>query len=81
LRQVKYLNTLIEQDHRLIKQRYYPMRGFGTVASAACFCRALNGNEHEEKDCSHIHVKRINTNLRTTLAFASQAMGCFKSYA
>lgn len=25
-----YLNNLLEQDHRGIKQRYYPMRGFGS---------------------------------------------------
>ncbi len=36
-----YLNNLVEQDHRGIKQRYYPMRGFGNFASAAHFCRAL----------------------------------------
>jgi len=40
----RYLNNRIEQDHRAIKQRYYPMRGFGNVASAARFCRA-----HEEQ--------------------------------
>jgi putative transposase len=37
-----YLHTRIEQDHRGIKQRYYPMRGFGTFASAARFCRAFD---------------------------------------
>jgi putative transposase len=37
-----YLNNRIEQDHRGIKQRYYPMRGFGTFASAARFCRAFD---------------------------------------
>jgi putative transposase len=37
----KYLNNRIEQDHRGIKQRYYPMRGFGSVASAARFCCAF----------------------------------------
>ncbi len=37
-----YLNNLIEQDHRGIKQRYYPMRGFGSFASAARFCRAFD---------------------------------------
>jgi transposase-like protein len=34
----KYLNNRLEQDHRGIKQRYYPMRGFGTVEAAARFC-------------------------------------------
>jgi len=37
-----YLNNLIEQDHRGIKQRYYPMRGFGSFTSAARFCRAFD---------------------------------------
>jgi transposase-like protein len=38
----KYLNTRLEQDHRGIKQRYYPMRGFGTVEAAARFCCAFD---------------------------------------
>jgi putative transposase len=38
----RYLNNRLEQDHRGIKQRYYPMRGFGSVASAARFCRAFD---------------------------------------
>ncbi len=37
-----YLNNRLEQDHRGIKQRYYPMRGFGSVISAARFCRAFD---------------------------------------
>jgi len=36
----RYMNNRIEQDHRGIKQRYYPMRGFGSFASAARFCTA-----------------------------------------
>ncbi|HEY4384154.1 MAG TPA: IS6 family transposase [Ktedonobacteraceae bacterium] len=38
----KYLNNRLEQDHRGIKQRYYPMRGFGTVEDAARFCCAFD---------------------------------------
>lgn len=37
----RYLNNLVEQDHRGVKQRYYPMRGFGGFGSAARFCRAF----------------------------------------
>jgi len=37
----RYKNNRIEQDHRGIKQRYYPMRGFGSFASAARFCTAF----------------------------------------
>jgi len=36
-----YLNKQLEQDHRGIKQRYYPMRGFGSFLSASRFCRAF----------------------------------------
>ncbi len=38
----RYLNNRLEQDHRGIKQRYYPMRGFGSAASASRFCRAFD---------------------------------------
>jgi putative transposase len=38
----RYLNHRLEQDRRGIKQRYYPMRGFGSVASASRFCRAFD---------------------------------------
>jgi transposase-like protein len=36
----RYKNNRIEQDHRAVKLRYYPMRGFGALASAARFCLA-----------------------------------------
>ena len=38
----QYLNNGLEQDHRGIKQRYYPMRGFGTFEAAARFCCAFD---------------------------------------
>jgi len=34
------MNNRIEQGHRGITQRYDPMRGFGSFASAARFCPA-----------------------------------------
>jgi putative transposase len=36
------LNNRLEQDHRGIKQRSYPMRGFGSFVSASRFCRAFD---------------------------------------
>jgi putative transposase len=36
-----FLNRRIEQDHRGVKQRYYPMLGFGAFPSAQRFCRAF----------------------------------------
>lgn len=32
----------MEQDHRGVKQRSYPMRGFGRCAGASRFCRAFD---------------------------------------
>ncbi len=37
----RYLNNRVEQDHRAIKQRSYPLRGFGSFAAAARFCPAF----------------------------------------
>lgn len=37
-----YLNNRIEQDHRGVKQRYYPMQGFGNFDAASRFCRAFD---------------------------------------
>jgi putative transposase len=37
-----YLNRRIEQDHRGIKQCYYPMLGFGAFPSAQRFCSAFD---------------------------------------
>jgi putative transposase len=37
-----YLNNRMEQHHRPIKQRYYPMLGFGRFESASRFCTAFD---------------------------------------
>jgi len=37
-----YLNNRLEQDHRGVKGRYGPMRGFKCPRSAARFCRAYD---------------------------------------
>ena len=37
-----YLNNRLEQDHRGIKGRYRPMRGFKCPRSASRFCRAYD---------------------------------------
>jgi transposase-like protein len=42
----KYLNNRLEQDHQAIKQRYYPMRGFGSFDSASRFCSAYDEQRH-----------------------------------
>jgi putative transposase len=42
-RRNRFLNNRLEQDHRGIKQRYYPMRVFGSFEAAARFCHAHDG--------------------------------------
>ena len=38
----QYLNNRMKQDHRHIKQRYYPMLGFAKFESASRFCMAFD---------------------------------------
>lgn len=38
----RYLNNRIEQDHRGVKGRYGPMRGFKSHEAASCFCRGFD---------------------------------------
>jgi putative transposase len=38
----RYLNNRLEQDHRGIKARYQPMRGFKCPHSAGRFCRGYD---------------------------------------
>ena len=45
-RQNRYLNNRIEQSHRPIKQRYYPMLGFKRFDSASRFCTDFDELRH-----------------------------------
>src|SRR5262249_52462799 len=42
----RYVNNRVEQDHRAVKQRYYPMRGFRAFNSAPRFCPAFDDLRH-----------------------------------
>jgi putative transposase len=53
----RYLNNRLEQDHRGIKQRYYPMRGFGNFRSASRFCTAFD----EQRDHFRCRIKPKQT--------------------
>jgi putative transposase len=59
----QYLNNRIEQDHRGIKGRCGPMRGFKSLASAARFRRCFD----ELRNHPHPHSRRsrnVPTNFR-----------------
>ncbi len=58
----RYRNNRIEQDHRGVKQRSYPMRGFGTVTAAGRFCRAC---EEQRQDFRARHRPDERVSLAT----------------
>jgi len=58
-----YMNNVIEQDHRGMKQRYSPMRGFGTVEAAARF--RCDARRIAQLFSSPLHDRRTNFTPRT----------------
>ena len=53
----KYLNNMIEQDHRKVKQRCYPMLGFKTFGNAEVTLSGIelaNKIKKEQFDTSEI---------------------------
>src|SRR3954452_13407463 len=65
----RHLNNRLEQDHRGIKGRYRPMRGFKCPRSAARFCRAYDElrnflrprsrhNQYVPADCCRLQFLR-----------------------
>jgi putative transposase len=62
----RYLNNRIEQDHRGIKGRYQPMRGFKSGASAARFCRGTmnpRSNRNQLVPASHRQLHILSRSL------------------
>jgi hypothetical protein len=49
------MNNRQEQDHHGIKQRYYPMPGFGSFAAAARFGRAHDELRDHFRCRQHLH--------------------------
>ena len=72
----RYLNNRLEQDHRGIKGRYHPMRGFECPRSAEQFCRGYDElrNLLRPRCRPHQHVSANNRRLqflsRTATAMA-----------
>jgi hypothetical protein len=69
LRQCKYLNNMIEQDHRFVKRLVNPGLGFGAFATAQ---RTIQG-EVEDKSSSAWIEKQITT-LKDREQSAKRAM-------
>lgn len=66
LRKIKYLNNIIEQDHRVIKRKVKPMLGFDsfrTTEKAICGIEIMNmirKGQVEEIQCVRSKVEFIN---------------------
>jgi putative transposase len=79
-RDSQYLNNRLEQDHRGVKGRYGPMRGFKCSRSAGEFCRAYDelrnflrsrsrANQQVSADYRRFHfLRRTATVLRVLQA-------------
>jgi hypothetical protein len=57
------LNNRIEQDHRGIKGRYGPMRGFKSYESASRFCRCFDELRNHLQACSR-RTRNLPTSAR-----------------
>src|SRR4051795_9646785 len=77
----RYLNNRLEQDHRGIKGRYRPMRGFKYPRSAARFCRSHDElrnflrlrsrpHQHVPADCRRLQFLRRTTTVLAILEAA-----------
>jgi transposase-like protein len=62
VRTSKYLNNLIEQDHRRVKQRIYPMLGFKRFSNAAV---TINGVELVQKiRKSQFNMEKLTSSVK-----------------
>lgn len=57
MRQVKYLNNIVEQDHRFIKKRVSSMLGFKTYETATSIVRGIEAMHMMKKGQVHQGVK------------------------
>jgi transposase-like protein len=57
MRQVKYLNNIVEQDHRFIKKRVRSMLGFKTYETATSIVRGIEAMGMMKKGQVHQGVK------------------------
>lgn len=60
VRQIKYLNNIVEQDHRFVKKITKPMKGFKEFHSAA---ETLAGIEHHHMLRKNQHTQSANQTI------------------
>ncbi|AOM14482.1 hypothetical protein BTI247_61520 (plasmid) [Bacillus thuringiensis Bt18247] len=50
IRQIKYLNNIVEQDHRFIKKRTRPMLGLKSFRTATCILAGVEAMHMIKKE-------------------------------
>lgn len=67
----RYLNNRLEQDHRRIKGRYRPMRGFKCAKSAAKFCQKYDEFRNFVRPILPYRQQSIPANYRRLYIFCA----------
>ncbi len=64
LRQVKYLNNIVEQDHRFIKRRVLPMLGLKLFRTAKAIISEIEAMHMIKKKQVHLEVKPVQNQVK-----------------
>ncbi|MDM5460173.1 Integrase catalytic region [Bacillus mycoides] len=64
LRQVRYLNNIVEQDHRFIKKRVRSMLGFKSFKTATSILSGVEAMHMMKKGQLHSQVKSAQNEVR-----------------
>jgi transposase-like protein len=58
LRQCKYLNNMIEQDHRTVKKRVWLAKGYGSLSECVADVAGYRDSEHDPEGASEMAGQR-----------------------
>jgi len=61
IRQIKYLNNIVEQDHRFIKKRVRPMLGFKSIETAASILSGVEAMHMIKKEQIDLRDQSVQT--------------------
>ena len=71
IRQIKYLNNVVEQDHRFIKKRVRSMLGFKSFRTATCILAGVEAMHRIKKE----QVDLRNQSVQNQKEFIHQLFG------
>ena len=64
IRQIRYLNNIVEQDHRFIKKRIRSMLGFKTYETATSIVRGIEAMHMMKKGQLHQRMKSVQNEVQ-----------------